>query len=82
MNTSEIIGQIDSQIVVLQHARAILLGSGATKTAGRPKKLGIAYAIGTTSAAAKPKRKMSAASKARIAAAQKARWAKAKKTVK
>lgn len=79
MNTTEIIVQIDSQIIALQHAKSILLGSEPAKKLGRPKKLHVAHTIAASPPIASPERKMSASGKARIAAAQKARWAKLKK---
>jgi hypothetical protein len=82
MTTSEIIAQIDSQIADLQKCKSILLGSETKRKVGRPKKLHIDSVKAVSSAIARPKRKMSAASRARIATAQKARWVKSKKAAK
>lgn len=69
MDTTEIIRTIDAEIARLEKARALLNGHVSTSVKRRAS---------STTAAAKPRRKMSAEGRARIAAAQKARWAKAK----
>jgi hypothetical protein len=66
METNQIIAQIDTEILKLKQAKALLTGAEIKRGPGRPK------SAESTSA----KRTMSAAARARISAAQKARWAK------
>jgi hypothetical protein len=67
MNLNDLLSSIDSEIAILQQARALLTGTGSrTAKAGR---------------SAKKKHTMSAEGRARIAAGQRKRWA-AQKTVK
>jgi len=73
MDTTEILAQIDKEITSLQQAKAILVGTRAGATVGRPKQ------VQTTGS---PKRAMSPEGKAKIAAAQKARWAKFREAAK
>jgi hypothetical protein len=78
LNTSKIIQQIDSQILKLQEAKALLAGAVAKKGPGRPKK-GASVVVPKAKSA---KRVLSAEAKERIAAAQKKRWAKARRAAK
>ncbi len=83
MNES-IIEAIDAEIVQLQQARSILLGSSDVLTSlkkpgrGRPK--GSKNAVKATPV--KAKRVLSAEGKAKIATAQKKRWAATKRAAK
>ena len=71
MDTSEIISQIDAEIMRLQGARALLAETPLKRGPGRPK-------VNTQPAAPK-KRHLSAKGRAAISAAMKARWARRKK---
>lgn len=71
METKGILTEIDAEILRLERARALLIGSAKQVRGGKK--------------AAKltpKKRQLSPEARARIAAAQKARWAKARKTAK
>ena len=67
MDTTELLSSIESEIALLQQARALLVGQGGHVRDG--SKLG-------------KKRTLSAEARARIAAAQRKRWAKLKKAAK
>ncbi len=91
MQVSRIIAEIDSQILKLQQAKALLSDSGLSPEVklpsrrGRPK--GSKNAVSKTAAKtalkldapAKSKRKLSADGRKRIAEAMKKRWAERKK---
>src|ERR1700680_2048618 len=81
MNTEEIIGQIDAEIVKLQQAKGLLLGddSSVKRSPGRPNKKATVSRIVAVKLA---KHGLSPEGRARIAAAAKARWAKARKAKK
>jgi hypothetical protein len=64
MTIDNILASIDSEIVQLKQARALLSGDGTTKT--------------TSAAPVHKRRKMSAAARKRIGDAQRRRWAKQK----
>ena len=75
MDTNGIIAEIDSEILRLQQAKALLTGTGAgakPNGPGRPRS--------TAPEVSSPKkRKMSKQGRAAISAAMKARWAKVRK---
>lgn len=68
MGLSEILSQIDREIALLQQARALLAGSGATAKSAPAAK-----------SAPKKKRRLSPEGRKRIAEAVKRRWAEQKK---
>jgi hypothetical protein len=70
VNTKEIITALDAEIVRLQHARSLIVGSGEPKRRGRPAK------SAPSTVPAPKKRKLSPEARKKIAAAQKKRWAK------
>jgi hypothetical protein len=71
MDTANIISHIDTDVIRLTKARAILAGVTDTER------------LASVVVAAKPvKRKMSVVGKAKIAKAQKARWAEVRKAAK
>ena len=72
MNTKEIITALDAEIVRLQHARSLIVGSGEPKRRGRPAK------SPPSTVPAPKKRRLSPEARKKIAAAQKKRWAKQK----
>jgi hypothetical protein len=72
METSQIIAQIDAEILKLQQAKALLTDAKIKRGPGRPK----------NAESAPAKKTMSIAARARISAAQKARWAKTKRASK
>ena len=76
MDTASIIQEIDSEILRLEQVKAILSGTAAKRSPGRPKR---AQSVIKPVATEPIKRAMSAEGKARIAAAQKLRWAKSKR---
>jgi hypothetical protein len=76
MSVNDILSLIESEIAVLQQARAAL-GGAAEKGPGRPKSAAVA-----TVKLRKKKRNLSPEGRARIAAAVKARWARQKKAAK
>lgn len=78
MSLNTVIAEIDTEIVRLQQARALLTGATAMKKRGRPA--GVVKAL--THKPAKKKRRLSPEGRARIAAAVKARWARQKKAAK
>ena len=89
MNTTDIIIEIDAEILRLTEARALLAGIGTTSipTLGQPSKVKFAEKAASypsAKLATKPakKRTFSAEVRAKMAAAQKARWAKARKATK
>jgi hypothetical protein len=73
MQTSQIIEQIDAEIMRLQQAKSLLIGATTKRGPGRPAK---------TFIAAPKKRQISPEGRAKIVAAQKTRWAKTKKAAK
>jgi hypothetical protein len=78
MDTTEIIAQIDAEIVRLEQVKSILSGSTtSTIKAKRGPKPKTAPTPITTA-----KRVLSPEARARIVAAQKARWAKVRKAAK
>jgi hypothetical protein len=76
LDTESIIQQINSQIALLEQAKAILSGVAVRQSPGRPKQT---QSVIKTVAAEPAKRVMSAAGRAKVAAAQKLRWAKSKR---
>jgi hypothetical protein len=78
MQTTEIIAQLDAEIARLQQVKALLNGTTAKRSPGRPAAGATAAAPATTA----KKRILSAEARAKIAAAQKKRWAKVRKGAK
>jgi hypothetical protein len=78
LDTSKIIQQIDSQILKLQAAKALLTSAVTKSGPGRPKKSASVVAPEKKSA----KRVPSAEAKEKMAAAQKKRWAKVRRAAK
>jgi hypothetical protein len=75
MDTSRIIADIDTEISMLQQARALLSDATANKGPGRPNS--------TNTKVTKPQKgRMSAKGRAAISAAMKARWAKKREATK
>ena len=81
MQTSELVAAIDEEIARLEHARALLSGSG-TGSAHRWRPSEAFSGLGASGARLRKRRTISAAGRARIAAAQKARWAEVKRAAK
>lgn len=76
MALKEILAQVDAEIILLQQARALLVGTGApTRRRGRPKQQAAEPVL---SKPTKKKRNLSPEGRARIAEAVKRRWAKQK----
>ncbi len=75
MSIEAILIEIDAEIARLEQAKQLLSEVSRKRGPGRPPR----GAMPVSSAARKPRRKISAAGRARIAAAQKARWAKVRK---
>lgn len=86
MNITNLISEIDAEIIRLQEIRALLAGglSPAAKKRGRPAGVVkvVKFALKPAKAATKVKRNLSPEGCARIAAAAKARWAAKKKAAK
>ncbi|HEY1254061.1 MAG TPA: hypothetical protein VGF01_04715 [Terracidiphilus sp.] len=86
MSITNLISEIDAEILRLQEARALLTGASSpvAKKRGRPAGTGKAVmaAVKPAKAVKKAKRKLSPEGRARIAAAAKARWAALKKSAK
>ena len=76
METKQILAEIDAEILKLQQARSLLIGTAIKRGRGRPKN------AATAATEKMAKGTMSAAVRARISAAQKARWAKTKRASK
>ena len=75
MGASEILSAIDYEIAQLQKARAVLIGSSATKKAAVTPKKAAKVAVTAAKPAAKKKRKLTPEGRKRIAKAVKRRWA-------
>ena len=73
MSDNDLLSLIDAEIAQLQHARALIAGTGK-RGPGRPK--------AATAPVAKKKRKLSPEGRARLIAAVKARWASQKRAAK
>jgi hypothetical protein len=81
VEVSRIIAEIDTQILKLQQARALLAGTAqqpATKGPGRPKGRKVATHTAPKTTAPR-KRKLSPEGRKRIADAMKKRWAERRK---
>lgn len=78
MEVSRIIQEIDSQILKLQQARALLSDSAAKATKGRGRPKG-SKNTKTIKASAPRRRKISPEGRKRIADAMKRRWAERRK---
>ena len=83
MALTDVIAQIDSEISILQQARALLSGSNAApaeKKAGRGRPKGSKNAVAETSQSeTAAKRKLSPEGRKAIAEAMKRRWAERRK---
>ena len=80
MEVNRIIAEIDSQILKLQQARALLAGTTTSAgPAGRGRPKGSKNGGSTVSAKAPRKRKLSPEGRKRIADAMKKRWAERRK---
>ncbi len=82
MALTDVIAQIDSEIAILQQARALLSGSNAApaeKKAGRGRPKGSKNAAAETALPAASKRKLSPEGRKAIAEAMKRRWAERRK---
>jgi hypothetical protein len=75
VEVNRIIAEIDSQILKLQQARALLAGTASTARAGRGRPKGSKNAVPV----APRKRKLSPEGRKRIADAMKKRWAERRK---
>ena len=74
MGAIEILSAIDYEIAQLQKARAVLIGSSASKKAAVSPKKAAKVAVAAAKPAKKKKRKLTPEGRKRIAEAVKRRW--------
>ena len=79
MDFHRLVHEIDSEISLLQQARALLTGEPTKRSPGRPKAAVSHKAATTGSKPAKRKRHLSPEGRKRIADAMRKRWAERKK---